>query len=33
MPATATFRFAVTGQSPKSVVAEWQDRLAALRAL
>jgi hypothetical protein len=33
MPATATFRFAVTGQPVESVVAEWQDRLAALRSL
>ncbi len=33
MPLTSTFRFAVTGQSMQSVVAEWQERLAALRSL
>ena len=33
MPATATFGFAVTGQSVESVVAEWHERLAALRSL
>ena len=33
MPAAGTFRFTVTGQPLESVVAEWQERLAALRSL
>ena len=33
MPAAGTFRFTVTGQPLESVLAEWQDRLAALRSL